>query len=91
MESRAVELVCREIVELVSEYLGGTLSPEETVRFDQHLSACPPCTVYLAEVKTTLELAAELGSAKPTGAPSPDAVGAELAEVFRRWHGKRQP
>jgi anti-sigma factor RsiW len=88
MESNAIELVCREVVELVTEYLGGTLPTKDRERFDQHLAGCPPCTAYLAQVRTTLELAAELGS---TSAPTDDEVAKQLGDVFRRWHDKREP
>jgi len=83
-----IELVCREVVELVTDYLGGALPPADRVRFDQHLSTCPPCTAYLAQVGTTLDLAAELGSA---AAPTDDDVARTLGDLFRRWHGKREP
>jgi len=88
MATDAIELVCREVVELVTEYLGGTLSPTDRARFDQHLSTCPPCTAYLAQVRTTLEMAAELGSA---AAPPDEQVAEQLGDMFRRWHGKRKP
>jgi len=88
MATDAIELVCKEVVELVTEYLGGTLSPVDRTRFDQHLSTCPPCTAYLAQVRATLEMAAELGSA---AAPPDDRVAEQLGDMFRRWHGKRKP
>ena len=88
MDAKAIELVCREVVELVTEYLGGTLPAEDRARFDQHLATCPPCTAYLAQVRTTLELAAELGSA---GAPPEDEVPKQLGDMFRRWHHDRKP
>ena len=88
MPTDAIELVCREVVELVTEYLGGRLSPEEQARFDRHLATCPPCTAYLAQVRTTLDLAAELGSAP---APADDSVPEQLGDMFRRWHRKREP
>ena len=84
----AIELVCQEVVELVTEYLGGTLSSADRARFDQHLATCPPCTAYLAQMRTTLELAAEVGSA---GAPPDDQVAQEIGDMFRRWHDKRKP
>ncbi|HEY8923126.1 MAG TPA: zf-HC2 domain-containing protein [Polyangia bacterium] len=90
MQSQDVELVCKEIVELVTEYLGDALSPRDRTRFEDHLSTCPPCTAYLAQMKTTFELAAELGSAAPDGAPPGDEVAAQLGDIFRRWHEKRR-
>jgi anti-sigma factor RsiW len=88
MESNAIELVCREVVELVTEYLGGTLPAKDRERFDQHLATCPPCTAYIAQVKATLALTAELGS---TDAPADDQVAKQLGDMFRHWHGKRRP
>lgn len=87
MTSDVIELVCKEVVEMVTDYLGGTLPPAEQARFDHHLSTCPPCTAYLAQVRTTLDLAAELGS---VAAPPDDDVARQLGDLFRRWHGKRE-
>ncbi len=88
MDSDAIELVCREVVELVTEYLGGTLPAPDRERFDRHLATCPPCTAYLAQVRTTLDLAAELGSARGS---ADGELATELADIFRRWHAKREP
>lgn len=73
-------LLCKELVELVTEYLGGTLSTEDRVRLEQHLLVCPPCTVHVGQIKRTIELAGELHD-DPAGA-APEAA---LVEVFRRW------
>jgi len=88
MDANAIELVCREVVELVTEYLDGTLPDRDRVRFDQHLATCPPCTAYLAQMKTTLALAAELGAA---AGPADDEVRRQLGDMFGRWHAKQKP
>jgi anti-sigma factor RsiW len=82
------ELLCRELVDLVTEYLGDTLPPRDRARFEQHLLDCPPCTAYLAQMRATLALAAELRS---TDAPPADEVAQQLDELFRRWRGKQEP
>ena len=87
MTVEAIELVCRDVVELVSEYLGGTLSAVDRARFDEHLATCPPCTAYLAQVRTTLELSAELGASPE---PDNDQVADRLGELFRRWHHEKK-
>jgi len=79
-----IELICRDVVEMVTEYLGQTLAPAERQRFEHHLSTCPPCTSYLAQMRVTLELAGDLG--KPEAA---DQAERELASLFRRWHQKK--
>jgi anti-sigma factor RsiW len=36
---------CREVVEIVTDYLDGALPPEDRDRMDAHLEACPPCVL----------------------------------------------
>ena len=80
MKARSVvELMCNEVVELVTEYLSGAMAPEERVRMEQHLLACPPCTTHLGQVRTTLELARGL-SRDDQDAPAGD----DLLALFRR-------
>jgi len=51
----------------MSEYLGGTLGPNEYTRVDQHIGACRACAAYLATLRKTVEL---VGSLPPPTAPS---------------------
>ena len=44
---RPPELACQQMVELVTEYLEGTLSRADRKRFDGHIRGCPNCTAYL--------------------------------------------
>ncbi len=82
MKSRSVvDLVCQEVVELVTEYLGQEMSPEDRVRMEQHLLACPPCTAHLAQVRATRALARELREDEPADAPGEG----DLVAPFRRW------
>ena len=77
------ELSCRELVELVTAYLEDALPADERARFDAHLTACDGCTAYIAEMRTTIELAGRL---------EPELLGDEardrLLASFRDWkHG----
>ena len=74
----AANLTCREVVELVTELLSGTLEPEERARLEQHFLVCPPCTLHLAQMKSTIALTQELGSEN-------QAAPATIVELFRRW------
>jgi anti-sigma factor RsiW len=49
---------CREVVELVTDYLEGALAPDVQTRFAAHLDACPPCVEYVEQIRTTSRLAA---------------------------------
>jgi anti-sigma factor RsiW len=79
----AIDLMCKDVVELVNEYLGNTLDAANRVRFEKHLLTCPPCTAYLAQMRTTLAIVGGLDKAPPS-----TEVQRELVTLFRRWHGK---
>jgi anti-sigma factor RsiW len=48
------ELACRELVELVTEYLDGALDPAARARVDAHLAACDGCTTYIDQVRAVM-------------------------------------
>lgn len=73
-------LACRQAVELVTDYLEGTLSPRDRARFEGHLAVCPHCTEYLAQMRRTLDA---LGRIEPD-ALTPDARD-EMVALYRRW------
>jgi anti-sigma factor RsiW len=87
MGANPIELVCQEVVELVTAYLSHALAPGERVRFEKHLLTCPPCTEYLAQMKTTIELAGGIGQAPAAGEGKGEAPE-DLLGLFRRWQQK---
>ena len=52
---------CQELVELVTDYLEGALSPEDRARFEVHLSECEGCRAYLEQMRMTVRLVRESG------------------------------
>ena len=44
---------CKECVELLGEYIEGTLSPERAKALEDHLSFCPPCITFVRTYKAT--------------------------------------
>jgi anti-sigma factor RsiW len=77
---RRRDIVCQQAVELVTDYLEGTLSGRDRRRFERHLRACPNCSAYLEQIRMTIRLSGEVA---PDDLP-PDAVD-ELTELYRRW------
>ena len=45
---------CRELVELVTDYFDEVLPAADRTRFDEHLRGCPPCVVYLRQMRMTM-------------------------------------
>jgi len=78
---RGDDLACRELVELVTDYLEGGLSRRERARVRRHLRACPHCTGYLEQIRLTIRLTGRLRledvEAMPAGRRD------ELLAVFR--------
>jgi len=73
-------LVCREVVELVSDYLDDALGPRERERFEEHLAGCDGCSAYLEQMRGALRIA---GSLAPEDL-DPE-VRDRLVEAFRGW------
>jgi anti-sigma factor RsiW len=73
-------LSCRELVELVTDYLEGTLPPGDRARFEAHISGCDGCTTYVEQMRLTLDLLGEV----PPESLSPRAE-ADLRAAFRGW------
>jgi len=80
---RRKDLVCREAVELVTEYLDGALSRRDRRRLEAHLAACPNCGAYFEQIRATISLT---GSIEPEDL-SPEARD-ELTELYRRWRAE---
>ena len=75
------EIPCRELVELVTEYLEDTLPAQDRARFEAHLDDCEYCTTYLDQMRTTIRVVGRL----PEESVDPDAMRA-LRAAFRGWH-----
>ena len=75
---------CQELVELVTDYLEGALSPSDLRRFEDHIGGCDACTEYLAQFNRTIELT---GTLTPDGL-TPKAESA-LLDVFRSWSSQQ--
>jgi anti-sigma factor RsiW len=73
-------LSCRELVELVSDYLEDALPAADRSRFEAHIAGCEHCATYVRQMRETLHLLGEL----PEDAISPQAE-ADLRLAFRDW------
>jgi anti-sigma factor RsiW len=75
-------LVCREFVELVTDYLEGALPEAERVRFEAHLAECDGCSGYLEDMRRLV------GSLREAPQPPPDPATREaLLRAYRELRG----
>jgi anti-sigma factor RsiW len=45
---------CRVLIEVITDYLEGGLSPEDRTRFEEHLEACSACRMYVDQFETVI-------------------------------------
>ncbi len=74
------DLMCREIVELVTNYLEDALSPEDHERVRAHLAMCRDCARYLDQMRQTIRATGSLREEDL----APGAKDALLG-AFRNW------
>ena len=63
------DITCRELVELVTDYLEGALAPADRTRFEEHLRICKPCVAYVEQIRLTIAAGGAIGAgaARPGG------------------------
>ena len=76
----AEQLTCKELVELVTDYLEGTLPEEVRLRMEHHLSGCQGCTNYLEQMRQTIQMTGRLREEDLSPQQQND-----LLELFRNW------
>jgi anti-sigma factor RsiW len=74
------EMACRELVELLTDYLEDALPAAERVRLETHLADCDGCTAYMEQIRAAIRLTGMLAEEQ-----IPDDARAALLEVFRAW------
>lgn len=80
MRYMAGNFTCREIAELITDYLDGSLTFRGRIGFQLHLGLCFACRHYLRQMKYTI---ATLRQLPPD--PVPPHVKEELLQRFQNW------
>jgi anti-sigma factor RsiW len=73
-------LTCRELVELVTDYLDGALPPDRHAEVVAHLEVCEHCLRYLAQLQTTRHVLATVPSPTLSAEQRSAAV-----DAFQQW------
>lgn len=77
------EMVCDELVELVTSYIEGTLPDSERSRLEHHLTECPWCEDYVAQHREVISALGRLDEDSPAHEPAL----ANLLAVLRERRG----
>jgi anti-sigma factor RsiW len=77
---RRRDLVCRQAVELMTDYLEGALPEHDRARLETHLAGCSHCSEYLAQIRDVVGAA---GQIEPDDLP-PEALD-DLVALYKSW------
>lgn len=73
-------LSCNDLVELVTDYLEGSLSATDRARFEWHLQHCEPCRIHLDQMRQTIRALGRLPEES-----IPEHAKQVLLHAFRNW------
>jgi hypothetical protein len=74
------------MVEVMTEYLEGTLPAEERERFEEHLGLCSVCLEYLEQIRLTIKVLSSL-----TGPNLDQTIKEGLLTRFGEWKTSSNP
>ena len=78
---RGLDIRCIDLVELVTDYLDGTIDEERRTTIDAHLRLCEPCATYVEQMRATIR---NLGHVPVQEAQQlPDPIRDQLLAAFR--------
>ena len=73
-------ITCKELTEVLTDYLEGTMALEDRAALEAHLALCEGCATYVEQMRQVIATVHEL---------RPDHVEAtaphDLLEAFRAW------
>jgi anti-sigma factor RsiW len=73
---------CKEIVDLLGDYLEGELDPETAKALETHLSDCRPCVSFVNTYRGTISASRKLLE---------EEIPPELMERLRQFLNQRRP
>ena len=84
MSVHVEHVTCQQFVDLLTDYLEGVVDAELRADIERHIVICRGCANYAEQMRSTIDLLAEVASAEPGN----EHTG-ELVELFRRWRDEQ--
>ena len=78
-----MRVTCREVAELLIDFVEGTLPEMQMITLQQHICACPPCMFYMETYQDTIEATHALPEE-----PLPEEFEKRLRVVLAEWEAK---
>ena len=84
MTVRNDEIVCKELVELVTPYLEDVLAANERAAIERHLAECDGCRTYVEQMRQTIHAIGHIPHE-----PITSSTRDEVLAIFRAWNARR--
>jgi hypothetical protein len=78
-----MRVTCREVAELLVDFVEGALPEMQMLMVQRHICACPPCMFYMETYQTTIEVTRALPEE-----PLPPEFEARLRSVLEQAEAK---
>jgi anti-sigma factor RsiW len=79
-------VTCRQLVEVLTDYLEGVLDPRRRADIERHIVICRGCANYVDQMRSTIDLLGRVAAEEPA-----DADAEALLRIFRDWRERRAP
>jgi anti-sigma factor RsiW len=73
-------MTCRDVIDLLTDYVEDALPAQERRRVEAHLATCDGCTTYLEQMRETIRLTGMVSEEQV-----PDEEIERLLAAFRDW------
>jgi anti-sigma factor RsiW len=70
MDGSSREIGCPECIELLADYIDGSLPKDQTALLEWHLDGCPPCVAFVNTYRGTVDAARRLREHPETKLPA---------------------
>jgi anti-sigma factor (TIGR02949 family) len=78
------DMSCKELVDVITDYLEGAMPASDRARFEAHLDACPWCWTYLEQMRETIDVLGQLSEESLS-----EEARDQLLQAFRGWAAAR--
>jgi anti-sigma factor RsiW len=78
-----MRVTCRDVAELLIDFVEGDLPEMQMLTLQRHICACPPCMFYLETYQATIEVTHALPEE-----PLPPEFEIRLRSVLEQWEAK---
>jgi anti-sigma factor RsiW len=86
MNTHVDDVTCRQLVEVLTDYLEGVLDPQQRADIERHIVICSGCATYVEQMRTTIDLLGRVAEESPA-----DGRAEALLGIFRAWRDERAP